>query len=109
MDQLKSPSNFTSFSPQGDNGICPFVVAGTQAAVIVRAGAAGGDEDEVTLWINRHDGPGVGRSAAPCFGGSTSGGIRRNWIPTPAQRARARVKCAHHTGGHVHATVIVNG
>ena len=57
MDDLEAPDELPGFSAQSDHGVGPLVVAGTQAAVIVGAGAAGGNEEQVAFGINRHDGP----------------------------------------------------
>lgn len=112
MYQLESPNELAGFAAQSHDGIGPLVVTGTQAAVVVGAGAAGGDKEQVTLTIHRHDGPCVACTAAP---GSTLAfrscriGICGKRIPAPAKSARACIVGTHYAASHVHAMIVVNG
>src|SRR5438132_1867441 len=109
VNKLKPPGDFSGLGMKGDHRIGPLVVAGTQSAIIVRAGAAGGNEDKVPLRIDSHNGPGVCSTAFPRLSrGGTAGRVRRNGIPTPAQSAGSRVESSHHAGWHIDTAVIVD-
>ncbi len=105
-------TQFTRFAAQCDDGVGPFVVAGTEAAVVVRAGAASGDEEQVALGIYGHDGPSIARAAAPgrvfAFRRRRRG-IGGERVPAPAKSARAGVVSAHNASGHVHSMIVVDG
>ncbi len=64
MHKLKSPDELTRFGAQCDHGVCPLVVSYAESAIIIGTWAAGGNEDQIALGIDGHDGPGVGGAAA---------------------------------------------
>src|SRR5690242_2109747 len=111
MDELKAPNELPGFAAQGNNGVGPLVVAGAEAAVIVGAGAACGNKQQVTLLVHSHDRPSVAGAAAPRRGlafRGCDGGICGKRIPTPTEHAGARVVGTDDAASHVHAMVVVN-
>src|SRR5215470_15270563 len=112
MDKLESPNKFAGFAAQCDYRVGPLVIAGAQAAVVIRTGASSGDEEQVAFLVHNHNGPGVSGTAAPAraFAFSCgSGGIRRKGIPAPTKSAGARVVSADDSASHIHAMIVVNG
>jgi hypothetical protein len=53
MDQLAMPRDLAGVGVQGDERVRIVVVARALAAEVVRAGGAGGDEDEAAARIDR--------------------------------------------------------
>ena len=45
MNELEAPDKLAGFATQSDDGVGPLVVTGAEAAVIIGAGAAGGDKE----------------------------------------------------------------
>src|SRR5215471_8591685 len=87
MDDLESPDKFAGGGFEGDDGVGPFVVAFAEAAEIIRAGASGGNENEIALRICGNGGPRVAGT------GARSGFERPgNRVPCPAKLSGARVK-----------------
>lgn len=112
MDDLKSPDEFAGFAAESDDRVGPLVVAGAQAAVVIGAGASCGNEEQVALLVDNHDGPGVASAAAPgrslAFG-SGSGRICGKRVPAPSKSAGAGVISPHDATSHVRAMIVVNG
>src|SRR4029077_16004371 len=90
VGDLDPPDELAGGRAQGDDGIGPPVVALSNAAEVVGAGAAGGGEDQTALWIDGHGRPGVARAGARS--GLARPGDR---VPGPAERARTTVEGAH--------------
>src|ERR1700677_4920486 len=67
MHKLESPCDLSCFGMQRDDGVCPFIVARSQAAIVVRACASSWNKDEIASGVNCHDRPGVGGSCEPGF------------------------------------------
>src|SRR5215469_400307 len=109
MHKLKSPDQFPGRRAQGYNGIGPLIVARTQSTVIIGAGAACGNKDEIRLRVCGHDRPGIRGSAAPLAWAGLAGWLAaRDRIPTPAQRPTASIEPSNHTTRHIHTAVVVD-
>src|SRR5207247_9716717 len=65
VDKLKTPSDFSGLGMKGDHRIRPLIVSRAQTAVVVRTGAASGNEDKVAFRIDSHNRPGIRRAALP--------------------------------------------
>src|SRR5215470_2095846 len=86
MNDLKAPNKFAGGSFEGDDRVGPLVIAFADAAVVVRAGAAGGDEDKVAFGIDGDCGPGI--ACASARSGFECPGDR---IPRPTEFSSADV------------------
>src|SRR5258708_17056814 len=88
MNDLEAPNKFAGGSAESDDGISPLVVACAKSAEIIRAGAAGGNENQIVFGIYAQRGPGIACS------GVRTGGVGPGYgIPSPAQFAVARAPC----------------
>src|SRR6478736_6143053 len=104
MHQLKSPDELPGLSPQSHDGIGPLIVSGTEATVIVGAGATGGDKHEIALGINSHHRPSISSASAPGLSRRLRSGfgvVRGKRLPFPTQRAGASVESAYDATRHV--------
>src|SRR5712671_6973191 len=108
VHKLKSPDELTSFGAQCDHGVCPLVVSYAESAIVIGTWAAGGNEDQIALGIDGHDGPGVGGAAAKRLRFAIGNAIGGQRIPTPSQRAGARVVGADHATRHIRAVIVVD-
>jgi hypothetical protein len=52
VNHLEAPNEFAGGSAKSDNGICPLIVASTNSAEIIWAGATGGNKYEVMFQID---------------------------------------------------------
>src|SRR3981189_2681306 len=96
---------------QSHHRIGPFVVAGPETSVVVRAGASSWNENEIALHIHGHDGPSIGGARLPiCILAIVW--VRRRGIedrnPTPPQNPGAGIKGSHDTCRHGDALVVIN-
>ena len=112
MNKLESPRDFPGLGMQRHHGICPFVIAKPQTAIVIRACAARGNEHQIALEVHRHNRPSVSRATSPrirriCF--IAVGRIPRNGIPTPPQGTRTCIERPHHSSRHVHPMVVIDG
>src|SRR5882724_8713333 len=108
MDELKPPDELACFGAQCDHGVCPLVVSWAKSAIIIGTWAAGGDEDQIALGIDGHDRPGVGGTAAKRLRFAIGNAIGWQRIPTPSQRAGARIIGADYAARHIRAVIIVD-
>ena len=104
MNHLEAPDKFARAGTESHNGVGPLVVTLADAAVIIGAGAAGRDENQVALDIHRDSGPSVSR-ASPRRGLVGPG---RNGIPGPAESARANVEGANHAALHRDRAIVAH-
>src|SRR5918998_4130813 len=94
------PDQLAAGSAERNDGVSVGIASKPLAAVVVRAGAAGGYEDQVSSGIHRELSPDVGRtgvSGAPVLPG-LEGRVRRlagGGVPQPAQRSGASVEGPH--------------
>src|SRR5258707_6709965 len=89
VHKLKSPDELTRFGAQCDHGVCPLVVSYAESAIIIGTWAAGGNEDQIALGIDGHDGPGVGGAAAKRPRFPVGNAIGGEGVPTPAPPPRS--------------------
>src|SRR5882724_11384391 len=108
MDELKPPDELACFGAQCDHRVCPLVVPYAKSAIIIGTWAAGGDEDQIALGIDGHDGPGVGGAAAKRLRLAIGNTIGRQRIPTPSQRPGAHVIGADYAARHIRTVIIVD-
>src|SRR6266850_5507126 len=108
VHKLKSPDELTSFGAQCDHGVCPLVVSYAESAIVIGTWAAGGDEDQIALGIDGHDGPGIGGTAAKRLRFAIGNAIGGQRIPTPSQRTGARVIGTDHAARHIRAVIVVD-
>src|ERR1700674_124382 len=104
MHNLEAPNEFARAGAQSNNRVGPFIVALPDAAVIIGAGAASGDENEVALGIHRESGPGVAGASARC--GLI--GPRRDGIPSPTELAGAHVEGANNSALHGDRAIVAH-
>ena len=113
VHDLEVPDYLAARGAQRDDRVRVAIVSAPLAAVEVRAGASGRNEDEAALRIGRQDRPGVG-GAATVRAVAGPGGARRivaparNRVPRPAQGAGARVERAHDAACVVGALVVAD-
>src|SRR5437762_10867423 len=96
MNHLEAPDKFARDGTESHNGVGPLVVTLADAAVIIGAGAAGRDENQVALGIHR-DSPRRGLV-----------GPGRNGIPGPAESASANVEGANHAALHRDRAIVAH-
>src|SRR4051794_1829659 len=99
MDCLKLPDELPRVTPHRHHGVRVPVIARPLAAVIVRTRAARRNEDEVSLFINRNDGPRVPGARPDTL-------CRRNGIPCPPQGAGPYIERPDLTAGGLHTVVV---
>src|SRR4029077_5154309 len=104
MNGLEAPNKFAGGSAEGDDGISPLVVASAKSAAIIRAGAAGGNENQIVFGIYAQRGPGIACSSVRI--GVVGAG---EGIPSPAQFSGASVQCADYAATNVYFPVIGDG
>src|SRR6266436_7810194 len=104
MNGLEAPNKFAGGSAESDDGISPLVVASAKSTEIIRAGAAGGNENHVVLGIYAQRGPGIACSSVRIGGVGPWDGI-----PGPAQFAGASVQCSDDAATNVYFPVIGDG
>src|SRR5438445_6627208 len=113
MDRLETPDEFAGFRAERHKGVGKPVVAGTFAAVVVRAGAARWHENQLTCEVGNNDRPGIGGSGAACtaifpaIGARQAGGLW-NRVPRPLLFAARRVEAADFTGWLVGSIIVGN-
>src|SRR5262249_4237834 len=92
VHHLEIPGHFAGGSMQCYETVAIQVLPEAQAAVIIGAGTAGGDEYQIVFCIAGDDGPGIGRTGGmrlwplPAVPGRV-GRIARDGVPGPAQLA----------------------
>src|SRR6266436_6407197 len=101
MNYLKAPDEFSGGCAEGDHGIGPFVVAEAKSAEIIRASAAGGNENEIMFRIYRERRPGIS-------GARVRTGVAgpRDGIPSPAQFSGACVESANDAAADVYFPIV---
>lgn len=104
MHHLKSPHERARGRLQRDHGIRPLVIPRPGAAVVIGAGAAGGDEDHVSRRIGCQGGPRVGRAGPHLLLFRP-----RNRIPRPPQYSGTRIVRTHHSAGHIYGAIVADG
>src|SRR6267154_4787056 len=104
MNGMEAPNKFAGGSAESDDGISPLVVASAKSAEIIRAGAAGGNENQIVLGIYAQRGPGIACSSVRI--GDVGPG---DGIPGPAHFAGASVQCADDAATNVYFPVIGDG
>src|SRR5689334_17247959 len=107
MHQLKTPCKLSRSRVESHHRVCPLVISGTEAAVIVWTRAPSGDKDQITRQIHGHDRPGICCSSDPWRDRTRY--ILRNGVPTPSQGSSTRIKGPHDSRRHVDPWVVVNG
>src|SRR5258708_25249867 len=104
MNDLEAPNKFAGGSAESDDGISPLVVASAKSAEIIRAGAAGGNENQIVFGLYAERGPGIACSSV-WMGGVGPG----DGSPGAAQFAGASVQCADNAATNVYFPVIGDG
>src|SRR5580765_402645 len=101
MNDLKSPNELASGSAKSNDGVCPLIVAETNAAEVVRAGAASGNKNQVVFGIDGERGPGI--AGAGAWRGGVGPGNR---IPGPAKFAGTGVESTHDAAADVYFPIV---
>src|SRR6266849_1871266 len=102
VNHLEAPHEFARSCAQSYHGVSPLVVAFADATVIIGAGTACGDENEIALGVHRNRGPGVARARARR--GLISPGS--DGIPSPAKISVSYVKGANNAALHGDGAVV---
>ncbi len=103
MDHLEAPHHQAGVGAEGDDRVRPPVVTLAGAAPVVGARAAGGDEDEAALRVDREGRPGI--AGAGAWSRLARPGNR---VPGPAERAAAGVEAPHDAALHVDGAVVAD-
>jgi hypothetical protein len=103
MDHLEAPHHQAGVRAEGHDRVRPPVVALAGAAPVVGARAAGGDEDEPALRVDREGRPRVARAGARSRLARPG-----NRVPGPAERAAAGVEAPHDATLHVDGAIVAD-
>jgi hypothetical protein len=100
MNGLEMPGELSGIGSEGDEGVGEAVVAEALAAVVIGAGGAGGDEDEIAHGVGDDNRPGVGAA------GPRGAGHR---VPRPLELAGDGVEAPDFAARHVGGAVVRDG